>query len=77
MGDHLPPRLDFRTHMPHIRSQFPHGTCAAFSVVDALAFSAGTQGVPLSVRWLYSQRERKRGANAMERFNNVVQGEGG
>jgi len=65
VGDYLPDALDLRPGMPAIRNQNPHGTCVAFSVVDALAFSAGTSGVPLSPRWIYSARQRGRAGRSI------------
>jgi len=77
VGENLPDALDLRPGMPAIRSQSPHGTCVAFSVADALAFSAGTSGVPLSPRWIYSARARGRnGRGIVQKISDKLQGEG-
>merc|ERR1719285_82440 len=76
VGAHLPDSFDLRPGMPAIRNQGRHGSCQAFSLVDALAFSAGTQQVPLSPRWLWSGRDRHRPSSVFRKISKKIQGEG-
>jgi len=76
VGAHLPDSFDLRPGMPAIRKQGRHGSCAAFALVGALAFSSGTQQVPLSPRWVWSGRDRIRTSKFFKKINLKIQGEG-